>query len=147
MRCISRWLWVDCFFGRKKHKHTFIRPLPRRPPLKQISHAVDCFIGGLSLSPDLALIYIQKKQLCLRKTNENQLVYKLYDLTPKRLKLSRSSMRGNEIVCQKWIIGIDENSNHLFGRDEQDLQDATQHRNPVHPVKNLAEWTETLKTN
>jgi hypothetical protein len=44
-------------------------------------------------------------------------------------------MRGNESVCQKRIIGIDENSaNNIFGRDEQDLQDATPHRNPAHPV-------------
>jgi hypothetical protein len=43
-------------------------------------------------------------------------------------------MRENESVWQKRIIGIDGNSNNLFGRDEQDLQDATPHRNPVHPV-------------
>jgi len=43
-------------------------------------------------------------------------------------------MRGNEMIFQRNIIGIDENSNDQFGRDEQDLQDATPHRNPVHPV-------------
>ena len=43
-------------------------------------------------------------------------------------------MRENESVCQKRIIGIDDNPNDLFGRDERDLQDATQRRNPVHPV-------------
>ena len=45
------------------------------------------FIDGLILSPDLALIYIQKKQLCLRKINESWLVYKLYDLTPEEIKI------------------------------------------------------------
>ncbi len=29
------------------------------------------------------------------------------------------------------------NENVLFGRDEQDLQDATPHRNPVHPVNHV----------
>ena len=43
-------------------------------------------------------------------------------------------MGGNKNACQKNRIGIDKNSNDLFGRDEQDLQDATPHRNPVHPV-------------
>ena len=47
-------------------------------------------------------------------------------------------------------IGINENLNDLFGRDEQDLQDAKPHRNPVqpvNPVKKLSECTETLKPN
>ena len=46
-------------------------------------------------------------------------------------------MRVNENVCQKRIIGIDGNSNNLFGRDEQYLQDAKSHRNPVNPVHPL----------
>jgi len=92
------------------------------------------------------------QKICYVKTPENQinqLIYKLYDLTPSRSKLSKSSMRGNKNACKK-IIGIDENSNDIFGRDEQDLQDARSRRNPFHPVnpvKNLSEWTETLKTN
>ena len=40
-------------------------------------------------------------------------------------------MRENKNVCQKGTIGSDNNPNDQFGRDEQD---ATPHRNPVHPV-------------
>ena len=43
-------------------------------------------------------------------------------------------MRGNDFP-QKRMIGIDQNTTkNTFVRDEQDLQDATPHRNPVHPV-------------
>jgi hypothetical protein len=45
------------------------------------------FIDKQTLSPCLALIYIQKKQLCLRKTNENRLVYKLYGLTTEEIMM------------------------------------------------------------
>ena len=40
-----------------------------RPPLKQIARTMAYFIVWSILSLDLALIYIQKKQLCLRKSN------------------------------------------------------------------------------
>ena len=44
--------------------------------------AGDCFMGGLILSPCLALVYIQKKQLCFKTTKENRSIYKLLDLMP-----------------------------------------------------------------
>ena len=39
------------------------------PPGQTNKHqrAVDCFISGLILSPGLALVYVQKKQLCFKK--------------------------------------------------------------------------------
>ena len=41
-------------------------------------------------------------------------------------------MRINKNARQKRMIVIDQNTaNDIFGRDEQDLQDAMPHRNPV----------------
>ena len=56
-------------------------------------------------------------------------------------------MRENKNACQKRMIEIDQNTTkNTFVRDEQDLQDAMPHRNPVHPVKKSYELAESLKT-
>ena len=49
------------------------------------------FIDGLILSPSLALVYIQKKQLCLKKTKENRHVtqYSQFGIT-KKINLAKA---------------------------------------------------------
>jgi len=81
---------------------------------------VDCFIGSLTVSPDLALIYIQKKQLCLKKNQIDQLVYKLYDLTLEEIEivegfneweLNRLLDRGKLELMKIQMIDSDDSSN------------------------------------